>query len=162
MTNFKDWNYEKMGFKSEDEMKESIQRVKDARDNPKNVLEERAANRARFDLASKDGCIDLKALEEGARLAELDRVVGSRLYSDKEEARIKADLEEVDKLLKKVTESIKIGNETKAKREFETQKAKADEELQKKIYSKHNVKTQKETEKAEAYKGLLKGLNLSE
>lgn len=154
------WNYEELGFRSQKEMEESIERVKAAKANPKNDLELRAENRARFDSISENGGIDFKGLEEGARLAELDRVVASKLYWEREAEKQKAEQEEISKLMGAVGDNIKADDEAKAKREFEKQKAKADEELQKQIYSKHNVKTEKELEEAEIYKGLLNGLNL--
>ena len=61
------WNYEELGFRSQKEMEESIERVKAAKKNPKNDLELRAEHKARFDAISKDGGIDFKGLEEGAR-----------------------------------------------------------------------------------------------
>lgn len=154
------WNYEELGFRSQKEMEESIERVKAAKANPKNDLELRAENKARFEATSKDGGIDFKGLEEGARLAELDRVVASKLHWEREAEKQKAEQEEVSKLMEAVADNIEAENEAKAKREFEKQKAEADEELQKQIYSKHNVKTEKELEEAEAYKSLLNGLNL--
>ncbi|NLB89328.1 MAG: hypothetical protein GX790_08940 [Syntrophomonadaceae bacterium] len=153
-------NWEELGFKSQKELEESIERVKAAKANPKNDLELRAENRAKFDSTSENGGIDFKGLEEGARLAELDRVVASKLYWEREAEKQKAEQEEISKLMGAVGDNIKADDEAKAKREFEKQKAKADEELQKQIYSKHNVKTEKELEEAETYKSLLNGLNL--
>ena len=153
------WNYEELGFRSQKEMEESIERVKAAKTNPKNDLELRAENRARFDATSENGGIDLKGIQEGARLEELDRAVASKLYWEREAEKQKAEQEEVSKLMGAVADNIKE-KEAEAQREFKKQKAKADEELQKEIYSKHNVKTDKQVEEEAAYKSMLDSLKL--
>ena len=152
------WNYEELGFRSQKEMEESIERVKEAIANPKNELEKRAANKAKFDAMNKNRGIDFKALEEGARLAELDRVVASKLYWEREAEKQKAEQEEINKLMGAVADNIKTEKEAEAQREFEKQKAKAEKELEKQIYSKHGVKTEKQLKEEAAYKSLLEGL----
>jgi len=154
------WNYEELGFRSQEEMEESIARVKAAKKNPKNDLELRAYNKAKFDAMNKNGGIDLKGIQEGARLEELDRVVASKLYWEREAEKQKAEQEEINKLMGAVADNIKTEKEAEAQREFEKQKAKADEELQKEIYSKHNVKTDKQIEEEAAYKSMLDSLKL--
>ena len=154
------WNYEELGFRSQEEMEESIARVKAAKKNPKNDLELRAENKARFDAMNKNGGIDLKGIQEGARLEELDRVVASKLYWEREAEKQKAEQEEINKLMGAVADNIKTEKEAEAQREFEEQKAKADEELQKEIYKKHNVKTDKQIEEEAAYKSMLDSLKL--
>jgi len=152
------WNYEELGFRSQKEMEESIERVKEAIANPKNELEKRAANKAKFDAMNKNGGIDFKGLEEGARLAELDRVVASKLYWEREAEKQRAEQEELNKLMTAVGKSIAKDNEAAAKAEFAEQKAKAEKELEKQIYSKHGVKTEKQSKEEAAYKSLLEGL----
>ena len=152
------WNYEELGFRSQKEMEESIARVKAAKKNPKNDLELRAENKARFDAMNKNGGIDFKALKEGARLEELDRVVASKLYWEREAEKQKAEQEKINKLMRAVADNIKTEKEAEAQREFKKQKAKADEELQKEIYKKHNVKTDKQLEEEAAYKSMLDSL----
>ena len=154
------WNYEELGFRSQEEMEESIARVKAAKKNPKNDLELRAENKARFDAMNKNGGIDLKGIQEGARLEELDRVVASKLYWEREAEKQKAEQEKINKLMRAAADNIKTEKEAEAQREFEKQKAKADEELQKQIYSKHNVKTDKQIEEEAAYKSMLDSLKL--
>ena len=154
------WNYEELGFRSQKEMEESIARVKAELANPRNDLELRAANKAKFDVKSKNGAIDFRGLEEGARLERLDRVVASKLYWEREAEKQKAEQEEINKLMGAVADNIKTEKEAEAQREFEKQKAKADEELQKQIYSKHNVKTDKQIEEEAAYKSMLDSLKL--
>lgn len=152
------WDYEALGFRSEKEMEESISRVKAAQKNPKNDLELRAANKAKFDAMNKNGGIDLKGLEDGARLAELDRVVASKLHWEKQEAKLAKEQEELNKLLTAAAETIAKDNEAAAKAEFEKLKAKQEAELEKQIYSKHGAKTEKQIEEEAAYKSLLGGL----
>lgn len=152
------WNYEELGFRSQKEMEESIERVKEAIANPKNELEKRAANKAKFDAMNKNRGIDFKALEEGARLAELDRVVARKLLWEKEEAQRQAEQDEWNKLMRAAADNITSDNEKKAKRELAEQKAKAEKELEKQIYSKHGVKTEKQLKEEAAYKSLLEGL----
>jgi hypothetical protein len=152
------WDYEELGFRSQKEMEESIARVKAAKANPKNDLELRAANKAKFDAMNKNSGIDFKGLKEGARLAELDRVVASKLHWEEEEAKQRAEQEKLDKLLRAAAEKISQEREAKANKEFAEQKAKADKELEKQIYSKHGVKTEKQLKEEAAYKSLLEGL----
>ena len=151
-------NWEELGFRNKDEMEESIKRVKAAKKNPKNDLELRAENKAKFDTMTVNGAIDLKGIQEGARLEELDRVVASKLYWEREAEKQKAEQEEISKLMSKVSNNIEAENEAEAKLELRKAKAKAEAELEKEIYSKHNVKTEKETATDEALKGMLKGL----
>lgn len=152
------WNYEELGFRSQKEMEESIERVKAELANPRNDLELRASNKAKFEAMNKNSGIDFKGLEEGARLAELDRVVASKLHWEKEEAYRKAEQDEINSLMRAAADNITSDNEKKAKRELAEQKSKADEELEKQIYSKHNVKTDKQLKEEAAYKSLLGGL----
>lgn len=152
------WNYEELGFRSQKEMEESIERVKEAIANPKNELEKRAANKAKFDAMNKNGGIDFKGLEEGARLAELDRVVASKLYWEREAEKQRAKQEELNKLMTAAGKSIAKDNEAAAKAEFEKLKAKQEAELEKQIYSKHGVKIEKQLKEEAAYKSLLEGL----
>lgn len=155
-----DWNYEELGFKSQKEMEESIKRVNAAKINPKNDLEERAENRAKFDLMNKDGGIDFKGLEEGARLEELDRVVASKLYREKEEVKRKAEQGELDKLLKAATETIIDEKKTKAESEIKEEEEKLQRELDQKIKNQYGLDSKEELERNKVYKGLLEGLNL--
>lgn len=152
------WNYEELGFRSQKEMEESIERVKAEFANPRNDLELMAANKAKFDAMNKNGGIDFKGLEEGARLAELDRVVANKLYWEKEKTKSKAKQEEINKLMGALSDRIKTEKKAEAQREFEKQKAKADEELQKEIYSKYGVETEKQLKEEAVYKSLLGSL----
>ncbi len=154
------WNYEELGFRSQKEMEESIERVKAAKANPKNDLELRAENKARFDAISKDGGIDFKGLEEGARLAELDRVVASKLYWEREAEKQKAEQGELDKLLKAAAENIIDEKETKAEREIKEEEEKLQRELDQKIKNQYGLESKEELERNKAYKGLLDGLGL--
>jgi hypothetical protein len=152
------WNYEELGFRSQKEMEESIARVKAELANPRNDLELRAYNKAKFDAMNKNGAIDFRGLEEGARLERLDRVVANKLRWEKEEAYRQAEQDELNKLMRAAADSLTAENEKKAKREFAEQKAKAEKELEKQIYSKHGVKTEKQLKEEAAYKSLLEGL----
>ena len=152
------WNYEELGFRSQKEMEESIARVKAELANPRNDLELRAANKAKFDAMNKNGGIDFRGLEEGARLAELDRVVRNKLHFEKQEAKLAKEQEELNKLMTAAAETIAKDNEAAAKAEFEKLKAKQEAELEKQIYSKHGAKTEKQLEEEKIYKSLLGGL----
>ena len=154
------WNYEELGFRSQKELEESIERVKAAKKNPKNDLELRAENKARFDAMNKNGGIDLKGIQEGARLAELDRVVANKLYWEKEAEKQKAEQEEVNNLMSKLADKLKTDKEVEAEKEFKMKQAKVEAELQKEIYKKHNVKTDKQIEEEAAYKSMLDSLKL--
>jgi len=154
------WNYVELGFKSQAEMEESIERVKVVKANPKNELEERAENRAKFDLMSENNGIDFKGLEEGARLAELDRVVASKLYREKEEERQRAEQEGLNKLLKAAAESTTIEKKTKAEREIKEEEEKFQKELDQKIKNQYGLDSKEEVKRNEAYKAMLNGLAL--
>ena len=60
--------------------------------------------------------------------------------------------------MRAAADNITSDNEKKAKRELAEQKAKAEKELEKQIYSKHGVKTEKQLKEEAAYKSLLEGL----
>ena len=154
------WDYEALGFRSEKEMEESIERVKAEFANPRNELEVRAANKAKFDAMNKNSGIDFKGLEEGARLAELDRVVASKLHWEREEAKRKAEQGELDKLLKAAAENITEEKETKAEREIKEEEEKLQKELDQKIKNQYGLESKEELERNKAYKGLLDGLGL--
>lgn len=154
------WNYEELGFRSQKEMEESIERVKSTKVNPKNDLELRAENKARFEAMSEDGSIDLKGIQEGARLEELDRVVASKLYWEREAEKQKAEQEEVSKIMGATADTITDEEKEEAEKELRKQKAKAEAELEKEVYSKHNVKTTKEEETDQLLGDMLKGLKL--
>lgn len=78
----------------------------------------------------------------------------------KEEAKLKEEQEEMNKLMNELSNHVTEGNEAKAEKELKKKQAEVNEELQKDIYSKHNVKTDKEVEIDEAYENLLKGLKI--
>ena len=153
------WNYEELGFRSQKELEESIERVKHKAkaDSLEYEIERRKKSQ---DLINGNGGIDLKGIQEGARLEELDRVVASKLYWEREAEKQKAEQEEINKLMGAVADNIKTEKEAEAQREFKKQKAKVDEELQKEIYKKHNVKTDKQIEEEAAYKSMLDSLKL--
>ncbi len=153
------WNYEELGFRSQKELEESIERVKHKAKADSLEYEIERRKKAR-ELINENGGIDFKALKEGARLEELDRVVASKLYWEMVAEKQKAKQEKINKLMRAVADSIKAEKEAEAQREFEEQKAKAEKELQKEIYSKHNVKTDKQIEEEAAYKSMLDSLKL--
>lgn len=154
------WNYESLGFKSQEEMEESIERVKQQMEHPKSELEIRQQNRENFKKLNEHGGIDFEALNEGARLQELDKVVRNKLHFEKQEAKLAKEQEELNKLLTAAAETIAKDNEAAAKAEFKKLKAKQEAELEKQIYSKHGAKTEKQIEGEEAYKSMLDSLKL--
>lgn len=152
------WNYEELGFRSQKEMEESIERVKQQMEHPKSELEIRQQNRKNFEKLNKHGGIDFEALNEGARLQELDKVVKNKLIFEKQEEKLVKEQEELNKLMTAAAETIAKDNEAAAKAEFEKLKAKQEAELEKEIYLKHGAKTEKQLEEEAAYKSLLGGL----
>lgn len=154
MTNFKDWDYKEMGFRSEAEMRESIARV-ERRMKMSDVEVEIEKRREANSTIDDRGRINLEALNEGARLEGLDRVVHDRILYEKEQAKRKAEQEEMQSLLTALADHITADNEAKAQREIQKEKEKVEAELQQKIYSKHGVKTDKEKQLDEAYSKLL-------
>ena len=153
------WNYEALGFRSQKELEESIERVKHKAkaDSLEYEIERRKKSQ---DLINGNGGIDLKGIQEGARLAELDRVVANKLYWEKEAEKQKAEQEEVNNLMSKLADKLKTDKEVEAEKEFKMKQAKVEAELQKEIYKKHNVKTDKQIEEEAAYKSMLDSLKL--
>lgn len=154
------WNYESLGFKSQKEMEESIERVKQQMEHPKSELEIRQQNRENFEKLNEHGGIDFEALNAGARLQELDKVVKNKLIFEKQEEKLVKEQEELNKLMTAAAETIAKDNEAAAKAEFEKLKAKQEAELEKQIYSKHGAKTEKQIEEEAAYKSMLDSLKL--
>lgn len=156
MTNY-NWNYEELGFKSEAEMKESIARV-ERRMKMSDVEREIERRREAQSTIDDRGRINLEALNEGARLEALDRVVHDRILYEKEQAKRKAEQEEMQSLFTALADHITADNEAKAQREMQKEKEKAEAELENEIYSKYNVKTDNEKQIDEALGELLSNL----
>lgn len=145
------WNYEELGFKSQKEMEESIERVKAARANPKNNLEIEAENRAKY--AAMNGQLDYNILEAGARLAKLDRIVSGKLDFEDREAKENAKQERLANYLDTINKKIEDENKAKADQEIAKLKAQKEKEIEAEIFNKYGVKN--ETEDGKAYKDLL-------
>ena len=147
------WDYEALGFKSENEMKESIDRVE--RKMKMDPLELEIEQRSKASTTINNGGIDFTAMNEGARLEELDRLVHNRIIHDKEQAKAQAEQEKWQNLFKAAGDSVAAENEAKAQRELQKKKEELESDLQKEVYSKHRVKTDKEKELNNAYSKLL-------
>lgn len=156
MTN-RNWNYKEMGFNSETEMKESIARV-ERRMKMGDVEIEIERRREAQSGIDGGGNINFTALNEGARLEELDRVVHNHILYDREQAEQQAKHEEMQSLMKASGEHTKVENETNAQREMQKAKEKAEAELQKEIYSKYGIKTDEQQAKDEALGNMLRSL----
>ena len=156
---FRDWDYEAMGFRSEQELKESYERVMERLNNPKSEaeLEIERMNEFKAELEANNNRIDTASLREKARLAELDRIVENRIIRQLQEEKRKAEQEEVQKLFSGLAEKIQAEKEAEAQREFKKENQKLSDELQDKIYGKHGVKTERQKQLDEAYSKLLKG-----
>ena len=145
------WNYEELGFKSQKEMEESIERVKAARANPKNNLEIEAENQAKY--AAMNGQLDYNILEAGARLAKLDRIVSGKLDFEERKAKENAKQERLANYLDTINKKIEDENKAKADQEIAKLKAQKEKEIEAEIFNKYGVKN--ETEVGKAYKDLL-------
>lgn len=157
------WNYQEMGFNSETEMKASIARVTEELNNPKSRAEIIRKNRDEFEaILGENNRIDfselVSKLEAGAKIDSLDDKVRYRILYEQEQAKIQAKREEMQNLLGSLNESIVAENEANAQRELQEEKERLEAELQSKIYSKHNVKTDKEKQRDEALSKLLEYL----
>lgn len=148
------WNYEELGFESETEMKESIARVERRmkQGDVENEIERLKEAQSTIDT---HGNINLEAIRAGARQEELDRVVYNQILHEKEQAKIRAEQEDIQDVMSGLSEHLKKEKQEQAKREYEKQKAKADAELQKEIFEKHGVKTDKQQALDDAYSKLL-------
>ena len=146
------FNYEELGFNSEKELQESIARV-ERRKNMSEVEEEiEYLNNRTID---SKGNIDFEAMNAGARLEHLDRLVQSKMYEAQQEARLQAEQEQIQGLMSGLSKQIDTDKKTKAQRELQEAKEKADAELQKEIFEKHGVKTDKQQALDDAYSKLL-------
>ena len=148
------WNYESLGFKSQKEMEESIARVKEARANPKNILQTEAENRAKYD--AMNGQLDYNILEDGARLAKLDRIVSSKLDFEEREAQVNAEQEKFNSFMERIAKRIEDENKAKADQEIAKLKAQKEKEIEAEIFNKYGIKNETETDKL--YKSLLNEL----
>ena len=149
-----DWNYEEIGFKSDAEMRESIARV-ERRMNMSDLevdIELLKENQSTIDR----GNINFTALNEGARLESLDRVVRNQMLHDKKQAKKRARDADIQGIIGGLAEQIETESKADAEREFNKQKEKADAELQKEIFEKHGVKTDKEQAIDDAFNNMLK------
>src|SRR5690625_4883231 len=160
MINYKDWNYQEMGFKNEQELKESYNRVMERLNNPKSEteLEIERMNELKAELKANNNQLDTAKLREEARLQELDITVHNRIIYEREQKKRKEEQEKMSKFLSEVGESIKAEKEAEAARELQKEKERLEAELQKTIYSTHGVKTDKEKQRDEALSKLLKNL----
>src|SRR5690625_5210371 len=102
------WNYESLGFKSEQEMNESIARVERKLNMTR---DERVREEMKEGFARGRQPFSFAGMEEGARLEELDRVVRNRIMHEKEQAKLQAEREESQRLMKALDEHITAENE---------------------------------------------------
>ena len=156
MTKYK-WNYKELGFNTEEEMLESIERVERRKKMTLFELEQERFNNSQKTLDT-EGNIDYKGMEAGARLEHLDRMVESKMYEAQEDAKRLKEQEDIQGIISGLSEHVDKEKKTKAEREFEKAKAKADEALQKKIYDKHLVKTDKQVAEEDSLRNMLKNL----
>lgn len=156
-TSYKDWNYQEMGFNSQEELKESYDRVKERMNNPKNDIERAVENRNELqaELNANNNVLDTQKLREDVRKSNLDIKVHNHILYERERSKQRAKQEEMEDLFKSTAESITAENEAKAEKEMKKAREKAEAELQKDIHSKHNVKTDKEKSLDDAYSKML-------
>ena len=123
-------------------------------------IEQRARNRANFEksLNENNGGLDFEAMRKGAEAEEQERLAQSKMYEAQQEANRQAEQAEIQGLISGLSEHVDKEKKTKAEREFEKAKAKADEALQKKIYDKHLVKTDKQIAEEDSLRNMLKNL----
>ena len=151
------WNYQEMGFNSESEMNASIKRAEHKLNLSRSELV-REEMQEGFARARKE--FSIAEMEEGARLEGLDQKVLSRISDERQQAKLQAKQEESQRLMNAFSEHIQSENEAKAQKELQKEKEKLEAELQKEIYSRHNVKTDKQKERDEALSSLLDSLNV--
>ena len=149
------FNYEELGFNSEEELQESIARVERRKNMDSVEIEIEQMNNRTID---NKGNIDFEAMNAGARLEYLDRLVQSKMYEAQQEATRQAEQAKVQRFMDGLAEHVDKDKKEKAQRELEKAKQKADAELQKEIYSKHHVKTDEEEAKDNSYRSMLKDL----
>ena len=149
------FNYEELGFESEEELRESIARVE--RRKSMSEVEEEIEYLNNRTIDSK-GNIDFEAMNAGARLEHLDQVVQSKMHEAREQARLQAEQEQIQGLMSGLSKQIDTDKEANAQRELQKAKEKADAELQKEIFEKHGVKTDKQQADDESLRSLLKDL----
>ena len=151
------WRYEALGFESEAEMKESIERVERRmkQGDIENEIERLKEAQSTIDT---HGNINFEAMNAGARRNELDRMVQNKMNSDRQRANQQAQQEQIQSILNKAGDSMEQENKAKADAELEKAKQKADAELQKEIFEKHGIKTDKQQADDGSLSNMLKGL----
>lgn len=149
------FNYEELGFNSEEELQESIARIERRKNMDSVEIEIEQMNNRTID---NKGNIDFEAMNAGARLEHLDQVVQSKMYEAREQARLQAEQEQIQGLMSGLSKQIDTDKKTKAQRELQEAKQKADAELQEEVYKKHLVKTDKQVAEEDSLRNMLKNL----
>lgn len=154
-----EWDYKELGFKSLEEMQESIKRVKQAWKEPLNDLQQRAINyeRTRGMLEENRGP-DFKALEEGARLDQLDQEVNFRMGLKDQQDENQKRSEEINNLLIKAGESTTAEKRAKAEARINEDQEKAAAEIRARRLKEQGLKSDEEIKINKSFADLLRGL----
>jgi len=113
-----------------------------------------AENRAKYD--AMNGQLDYNILEDGARLAKLDRIVSSKLDFEEREAQVNAEQEKFNSFMERIAKRIEDEDKAKADQEIAKLKAQKEKEIEAEIFNKYGIKNETETDKL--YKSLLNEL----
>jgi len=154
-----EWDFKSMGFITKEEMEASLARVRAAKEKPMSDLAQRAANfEKNKTYINEHGGIEFEKINEGARLAELDKEVSRRLYWEDEQAKQAKRDEAINDLLKKVGEATRLENEAKAEAAIREENDRATAEIRAKHMKENNLKSDDEVMREEAFRKLLGGL----
>lgn len=155
-----DWDYKALGFTSQEEMNQSIARVKAAKKAPTAEIKQRIENKNRLANQTKEsGRLDINAIAEGARLNELDRIVASKLYQEEQRAKAEKRAEALNELMKKTGETTKLEDEQKAQKAIEEETERVNKEIRDKHLKDNNLLTEKEERENKFYSEVLKKLS---
>ena len=155
-----DWDYKALGFTSQEEMDQSIARVKAAKKAPTAEITQRIENKNRLANQTKEsGRLDINAIAEGARLNELDRIVASKLYQEEQRAKAEKRAEALNELMKKTGETTKLEDEQKAQKAIEEETERVNKEIRDKHLKDNNLLTEKEERENKFYSEVLKKLS---
>lgn len=151
-----EWNYESLGFNTQEEMDASIERAQRAKTKSPDEIQQGIDNMNRLlENIGTLGILDVNAIAEGARVEALDKEVLRRMYWEEQDQKTQKRTDEINALLKKAGESSKAEREAKAAAAIEQEKAEALKAIEDKNRKQNNVFVDPLDD---PYRALLKGL----
>lgn len=154
-----EWDYKTMGFDTQEEMEASLERVRKAKREPVRELQQRAINYEKTkSQIIENGALDLEALEEGARIEQLDNEVRRRLHWEQEQARRDKEAAEINSLLSKAGDVVTAEKQAAADARIKKETEKMEAEIKAKRLQEQGLKSEEEINIDNGLRDLLKGM----